>query len=203
MRLILMRHGETIWNAEQRLQGHDNAPLSPRGIQQALGFKSMLGALKPKQIVSSDLGRCRETVGLIGHADAPVDARLRELNMGVWTGRRKPELIAEHPDDYWAWRAGTFYPDGGESWQQFEDRVSGGLRDWLKKADGDVLAVVHSGVIRAAMVAFFGLTQDKILPVTPGTGTILNFDDPTSPYAKLEGYNIGLFAPQTAEAVAD
>ncbi|XAT59598.1 histidine phosphatase family protein [Rhodobacteraceae bacterium Araon29] len=203
MRLILMRHGETIWNAEQRLQGHDNAPLSPRGIQQALGFKPMLASLNPKQVVSSDLGRCRETVALIGHANAPADARLRELNMGVWTGRRKPDLITEYPDDYWAWRAGTFHPDGGESWQQFKGRVSGALRDWLKKADGDVLAVVHSGVIRAAMVALLGFTQDKILPVTPGTGTILNFDDLASPYAKLEGYNIGLFAPQTAEAVAD
>lgn len=203
MRLILMRHGETIWNAEQRLQGHENAPLSPRGIQQALGFKPMLGCLNPKHVVSSDLGRCRETVSLIGHADAPADARLRELNMGVWTGRRKPELIAEHPDDYWAWRNGTFHPEGGESWRQFEDRVSGGLRDWLERIDDDVLAVVHSGVIRAAMVAFLGLTQNNILPVTPGTGTILHFDDAASPYAKLEGYNIGLFAPQVAESVAD
>lgn len=203
MRLILMRHGETIWNAEQRLQGHDNAPLSPRGIQQALRFKPMVGALNPRQVISSDLGRCRETVGLIGHANAPFDARLRELNMGEWTGRRKPELIAEHPDDYWAWRAGTFHPEGGETWQDFQARVSGGLRDWMQKADGDVLAVVHSGVIRAAMVAFLGLPQDKIMPVTPGTGTILHFDRASDPSAKLEGYNIGLFAPQMADAVSD
>ena len=54
MRLILMRHGETIWNAEQRLQGHDNAPLSPRGIKQALGFKTMIAEFIHKQEDSSD-----------------------------------------------------------------------------------------------------------------------------------------------------
>lgn len=203
MRLVLMRHGETIWNAEQRLQGHDNAPLSKRGIQQALAFKPMIAALNPKQVVSSDLGRCRETVDLIGFADAPGDIRLRELNMGVWTGQRKPELIAECPENYWAWRAGTYHPEGGESWQQFETRVANGLCDWLKRSDGDVLAVVHSGVIRAAMVAFLGLSQHSLLPATPGTGTILHFDDADAKHAKLEGYNIGLFAPQTAESVAD
>ena len=99
--------------------------------------------------------------------------------------------------------AGTFHPEGGETWEQFETRVAEGLRDWLRKTDGDVLAVVHSGVIRAALVAFLGLLQHRLLPVTPGTGTILHFDGADAKHAKLEGYNIGLFAPQSAEAVAD
>lgn len=203
MRLILMRHGETIWNAEQRLQGHDNAPLSPRGRDQARAFRHLVGALRPKAVVSSDLGRCRETVALIGFPDAPADSRLRELGMGEWTGRRKPDLIAEHPQDYWAWRAGTYCPAGGETWQDFERRIVAGLRDWLQRTDGDVLAVVHSGVVRAALTAFLGLPQDRITPVTPGTATMLNFEDPASDRVKLEGYNIGLFAPQHVEAVPD
>lgn len=203
MRLILMRHGETIWNAEQRLQGHDNAPLSPRGIEQALAFRPLVDGLKPRQVVSSDLGRCRETVRLIGHPDAPADDRLRELNMGEWTGRRKPDLIAENPAAYWAWRAGTSHPVGGEGWQAFESRVADGLRDWLQRTGGDVLAVVHSGVIRAALTAFLGLPQNRIVPVTPGTATMLNFDSAASDHARLEGYNIGLYAPQMADAVSD
>ena len=203
MRLILMRHGETIWNAEQRLQGHDNAPLSARGREQALAFRHLLAELRPKAVVSSDLGRCRETVGLIGHPDAPADARLRELGMGEWTGRRKPDLIAEHPREYWAWRAGEHYPPGGESWQDFRARVEDGLRDWLARTDGDLLAVVHSGVIRAALSAFLGIPQGRIVPVTPGTATMLQFDTPFSTEVKLEGYNFGLFAPQSAEAVSD
>lgn len=198
-----MRHGETIWNAEQRLQGHDNAPLSPRGIERALAFRPIVDSLNPRQVVSSDLGRCRETVRLIGYPDAPADARLREVNMGEWTGRRKPDLIAENPDAYWAWRAGTSHPAGGEGWQAFESRVAQGLKDWMHQTKGDILAVVHSGVIRAAMTVFLGLPQSRIVPATPGTATILSFDSASSSHAKLEGYNIGLYAPQMAEVVAD
>lgn len=203
MRLILMRHGETVWNAEQRLQGHDNANLSARGIQQALSFKRMVADLNPGRVVSSDLGRCRETVKLIGFEDAPADARLRELNMGDWTGQRKTDLIARHPDKYWAWRAGEWHPAGGEAWQDFVDRIAHGLRDWMGRAESDLLAVVHSGVIRAALTAFIGVSQDRLVPVTPGTATMLHFDTASARIAKLEGYNIGLFAPQMAEAVSD
>lgn len=203
MRLILMRHGETIWNAEQRLQGHDNAPLSARGREQALSFRHLLDELRPKAVVSSDLGRCRETVALIGHPDAPADARLRELGMGEWTGWRKPDLIAHHPHEYWSWRAGEHCPAGGETWHDFRARVEDGLRDWLARTGGDLLAVVHSGVIRAALSAFLDLPQGRIVPVTPGTATMLQFDDPFSTQVKLEGYNLGLFAPQGAEAVPD
>lgn len=198
-----MRHGETMWNAEQRLQGHDNAPLSQRGREQALSFRHLIPTLRPKTVVSSDLGRCRETVELIGFPDAPADARLRELQMGEWTGRRKPDLIAEHFEDYWAWRAGDYHPAGGESWQEFESRVVTGLRDWLDRTDGDVLAVVHSGVIRVALSAFLGLSQDRLVPVTPGTATLLQFDSPFSRAVKLESYNFGLFAPERAEVVSD
>lgn len=203
MRLILMRHGETIWNAEQRLQGHGNAPLSQRGKEQALAFRHLLRELRPKAVVSSDLGRCRETVDLIGFPQAPADARLRELDMGEWTGRRKPDLITEHSREYWAWRAGEYQPAGGEAWRDFRARVEAGLRDWLARTDGDLLAVVHSGVIRAALAAFLDIPQGRMVPVTPGTATMLQFDDPRSDNVKLEGYNLGLFAPQTAEAVSD
>jgi broad specificity phosphatase PhoE len=126
MRLILMRHGETLWNVEHRLQGHDNSELSERGIRQAREFVPYVRALLPAHVVSSDLGRTRQTVGLIGYPDAPSDARLRELDMGEWTGRRKRDLIAEQPERYRAWRAGTFTPDNGETWGDFRARVAAG-----------------------------------------------------------------------------
>ena len=114
MRLILMRHGETEWNAEQRLQGQDNSLLSERGVAQVKRFRAYAKALQPARIIASDLGRTRQTVALIGHPDAPSDQRFRELDMGEWTGRCKPDLIAERPEDYAAWRAGRFTPDRGE-----------------------------------------------------------------------------------------
>jgi probable phosphoglycerate mutase len=200
MRLILLRHGETVWNAEQRLQGQDNSELSDRGKWQAREFMPYARALLPAQVIASDLGRTRQTVELIGYPDAPSDARLRELDMGEWTGRTKQDLVNDHPRDYAAWRAGTFTPARGETWQSFRARVADGIRDWLGRTRGDLLAVVHGGVIRAACDEFLGLPPSRLVPVTPGTATILSFASPDAPCAQLEGYNIGSVAPDLAAA---
>ena len=82
MRLILMRHGETLWNAEMRLQGQDNSRLSERGIEQARRFEAYLRVLQPFRVVSSDLGRTRQTAEIVGFGDCPADPLLRELHMG-------------------------------------------------------------------------------------------------------------------------
>ncbi len=200
MRLILLRHGETTWNAEQRLQGQDNSSLSERGIQQARRFLGFARALQPRRVVSSDLGRTRQTAEIIGHGDCPADARLRELDMGEWTGRIKSDLIAERADDYHAWRAGTFTPARAETWSAFRERISAGIRDWMSRGEGDILAVVHGGVIRAACHEFLGLPPSRVIPVTPGTATILNFADGGAGPAQLEGYNIGAVVPDLSVA---
>ncbi|AWD23682.1 histidine phosphatase family protein [Fuscovulum blasticum] len=200
MRLILMRHGETDWNAESRLQGQDNSSLSPRGIEQVRRFRAFLKALNPARVVSSDLGRTRQTAELIGHGTCPSDPRLREWDMGSWTGRTKPELIAAHADLYHAWRAGEYTPEGSEPWETFRARVAEGLRHWLAAGQGDLLAVVHGGVIRAALHAFLDIGPSRVIPVTPGTGTILNFRPGAWQTAQLEGYNIGAVVPDLSVA---
>lgn len=99
-----------------------------------------------------------------------------------------------------AWRAGTFTPAKGETWQVFRARVADGIRDWLRRTQGDLLAVVHGGVIRAACHEFVGLAPSSVVPVTPGTATILNFASPDAPRALLEGYNIGSVVPDLSVA---
>jgi broad specificity phosphatase PhoE len=200
-RLILVRHGETLWNAEQRLQGHHDVPLSARGVAQARAFSPYARCLAPRLVVSSDLERCKETTRILGFTKFSTDPRLREINMGEWTGRTKPEIVAESPEAYTAWRSGNYCPAEGENWDQFRNRIVDGLFDWLKRADGDVMAVVHSGVVRVALAAFVGLTQDRLAPVGNGAGAILSFADVTSTVAKLEGFNIGTFT-QDAQAFA-
>lgn len=195
MRLILMRHGETTWNAEARLQGHENSALSERGIAQAKSFRSFIKVLRPARVVASDLGRTRHTAALIGHGNCPSDPRLRELDMGSWTGRTKPELIAANAELYHAWRAGEYTPDGSEPWDVFRARVADGLRHWLAAGTGDLLAVVHGGVTRAALDAFVGLPPSRLVPVTQGTGTILAFSPGDYRTAKLEAYNMGAVVP--------
>lgn len=200
MRLIMLRHGETVWNAEERLQGQDNSQLSERGIQQAIRFVAYVRALLPGRVVSSDLGRTRHTASLIGYPDAASDPRLRELDMGEWTGRIKGDLLVQRPDDYHSWRAGSYTPKGGETWSAFRARIAEGFRDCLRLDDQDVLAVVHGGVIRAACHEFIGLPPSRVIPVTPGTATILNFSSADAPSAQLEGYNIGAVVPDRSVA---
>ena len=200
MRLILMRHGETTWNAESRLQGQDNSHLSERGIQQARGFRAFVRALRPARVVSSDLGRTRQTAELIGHGTCPSDPRLREWDMGIWTGRTKPELLSEQPERYHAWRAGDYTPEGSEPWALFRARVADGLRHWLAAGQGDLRAVVHGGVTRAALHAFLDLPPSRVIPVTPGTGTILSFTPGNWQSAQLEAYNIGAVVPDSSVA---
>jgi broad specificity phosphatase PhoE len=200
MRLILMRHGETTWNAEHRLQGQDDSMLSERGIAQVRSFKNFVRALNPARVVSSDLGRTRQTAELIGYGDCPSDPRLREWDMGSWTGRTKPELIAADAGRYHAWRAGEYAPEGSEPWDVFRARVAEGLRHWLAAGSGDLLAVVHGGVTRAALHAFVGLPPARLVPVTQGTGTILSFEPGNHESAKLEAYNIGAVVPDAAVA---
>lgn len=193
MRLILLRHGETLWNIEKRLQGHFNSPLSKRGIKQAEAIKPLIKQLAPSKVIASDLGRTLQTAEIIGFADAIRDKNLRELNMGEWSGRKKNELIAEDPELYQAWRNGDYTPEGGENWHQFCERVTNSLKGWIKDAQGDILAVVHSGVIRAACHSLVSLSAQHLLPATQGTVTIFNIE-PNSPI-KLEAYNLGTMSP--------
>ncbi len=193
MRLILLRHGETLWNIEKRLQGHFNSPLSKRGISQANAIKPLIQQLSPKTIISSDLGRALQTAEIIGYQDPIKEKGLRELNMGEWSGRKKHELIAENPELYHAWRSGDYTPKGGENWHQFCQRITNTLTKWVKESNEDILAVVHSGVIRAACHSFVSLSASHLLPATQGTVTIFNFE-PNSP-VKLEAYNLGSMLP--------
>lgn len=193
MRLILLRHGETLWNIESRLQGHANSCLSPKGINQAIAIKNSIKLLSPSRIITSDLGRTIQTAEIIGYPDAIKEPLLREINMGEWTGLRKPELLKNNTDKYKKWRAGTYTPPKGENWFDFCDRIKNTLQHWVLKDDSDLLAIVHSGVIRAACKSFLNLSPEFLLPATPGTITILDFNSSESP--KLEAYNIGSFIP--------
>lgn len=189
----MLRHGETLWNVEQRLQGHENSPLSERGIKQANGFVGFAKALKPQKVISSDLGRTVETAKIIGYENCDKDHRLRELQMGAWTGRVKDDLIENHSEEYIAWREGRYTPEGGEEWNNFKKRISGSLRQWVRESQGDILAVVHSGVIRAACCEFIDVSPSALMPVSPGAATIFRIY--SSEDFKLEGYNVGAFIP--------
>lgn len=98
LQVFLVRHGETQWNAERRLQGQSNSPLTALGEQQARQVGERLKSYGITHIISSDLGRARQTAGIIAEligCSVQTDCRLRELNMGVLETRILSELSTE------------------------------------------------------------------------------------------------------------
>jgi broad specificity phosphatase PhoE len=183
--LILVRHGETTWNAEERLQGQADPELSPEGREQVAQIRHVVARLSPARVVCSDLQRTRETAAILGYANPEIDMRLREADLGQWTGQYVADLIATSNGDYLAWREGQFTPPGAESWPALCQRVQSALEAIVTLRE-IILVVTHGGPIRAACSRFLGLEPQHILPVRPASITIIEFKDK----ARLGVYNL-------------
>lgn len=148
--IILVRHGETHFNREGRIQGHVDSPLTLNGIEQARAYgrtiKSLVGDFGGWRMVSSPLGRCLQTAGIIceslgaPYSSVTTDDRLREVDTGAWAGHPKSELpppLTERKGlDAWYFNA-----PGGETCIAMADRLGRWLGDL---AAGDrVIAVSH------------------------------------------------------------
>ena len=163
--IYYIRHGETSWNAEGRLQGAQDVPLNDLGRRQAVHAGRLLSDLLLRDgqdkatlpFVSSPLGRARATMELVrGELELPpgdyaLDDRLREIGYGVWEGSTLSEMQAADPELYarrltakW-----TMAPEGGETYAQVQVRMA----DWYGSLRGDTVAVAHGGTARALMVA--------------------------------------------------
>ena len=164
--LLLIRHGETAWNAEHRIQGHLDIPLSATGIRQAASLGRRLAAEAITAIYSSELARAWLTavpfaarLGL----DIIPDSRLRERSFGVFEGLTADEIAARHPEGFrlWRMRDPAWAMDEGESGQQLIDRVLSALHDIASRHHGETVAVVtHGGVLDVAYRAARGLSWD-------------------------------------------
>src|SRR4051812_2283176 len=94
-RLILVRHGESTWNAEERLQGQLDPPLSERGREQSRALARIVNGIPDERVVCSDLTRARETAELIGLRPGRLDPLWREIDVGSWGGRTAAEIDAQ------------------------------------------------------------------------------------------------------------
>ncbi len=196
MRLLLVRHGQSEWNAGRVLQGQADVPLSDLGRAQAATLAPVVAGLAPDRVVTSDLVRASVTAAILGYPTARPEPALREIHVGVWQGRLISDLIAEDRESYAGWRAGTHRPDGGEDWGAFVGRVEHAIRsECTSLGAGTLLVVCHGGVIRAAMQAFFGLRPQNFLPVAPASLSVLRLDH-AGAQARLELYNFHPNAPE-------
>ncbi len=157
--LILVRHGETAWNREGRIQGHSDSTLTPEGVSQAHAMGERL--LRDRktdlidQVIASDLPRAAHTARLItaqtGHA-VRINHDLRERAFGIAEGKTYEEIDRDHPEMFSRVRDTDpdFAVTGGESRNQFHQRVIGALQAIAQTHAGSrTLIVTHGGVLAA------------------------------------------------------
>jgi probable phosphoglycerate mutase len=145
-RLLLVRHGQSTWNADGRWQGQADPPLSELGEEQARAAAPAVA--DAHQLWTSDLVRASRTAELLAPAGVEVrlDPRLRERDAGEWTGLTRAEIDERYPGDLAAWRS----PPGFEADEPLLERVLAALADIVAGSEPDafVVVVTHGGVIR-------------------------------------------------------
>lgn len=152
-RLIAIRHGETAWNVDSRIQGHLDIPLNDTGLWQARRLAQALSGETLAAIYSSDLSRARQTAeALAAPSGVPVqpDAALRERCFGVFEGLSFADVRRRWPDqaERWRRRDPAFEPEGGESLEDFYARVVAVVQRLAAAHRGQNIAVVaHGGVL--------------------------------------------------------
>jgi probable phosphoglycerate mutase len=184
-RVLLVRHGQSEWNASGRWQGQADPPLSELGRQQARAASRSLGALDA--IYASDLQRAAETAAIIsgelGVGPVILDPDLRERDAGEWSGLTREEIHERYPGYLPDDRHRAFAPDstaepqrppGWEPDQPLLRRVLGALaRIHDAVRDGDVLAVAHGGVI----YVLEGHLGERFHRLANGEGRWIEIDD--------------------------
>jgi alpha-ribazole phosphatase len=152
MNLLLIRHGQTNWNLEQRFQGQSDIPLNKTGRKQAHALAERFSTEQFDAVYSSDLQRATETANIITQmSGCKPDLRLREVNFGDWEGLTYDEIKAKHPETLAAWEADIFKnaPPHGETLEGLAVRVQSMLDELREKhEDQKVLVVAHGGVLQ-------------------------------------------------------
>ncbi|HSU11742.1 MAG TPA: histidine phosphatase family protein [Pseudonocardia sp.] len=202
-RLILLRHGQTDYNVDGRMQGHIDSCLTDAGHEQAAEAAPVLASLAPDRLVSSDLRRAVDTAEVVGAAcGLPVkfDPRLRETHLGLWQGHTVAEIERDYPGAIATWRSDPGWaPPEGESRIDVVARsrpVVDELDAEFADSDGvseTVLLVAHGGLIAGLVTGLLELPPSA-WPSFGGLGNcrwavLARRDD--HPRWRLAGYNIG------------
>lgn len=225
-RLILIRHGQTEFNLVGRMQGQLDTPLTEAGRAEAEAAAAELGTWPIGTVVSSDLQRAQDTAALLADAlnlEYTTDSRLRETDLGDWSGKAHEDVDAVFPGQRSHWRLNpTWAPPNGETRVEVSDRAVG-LVDELMDTDawnaGAVMLVAHGGTIAALTSRLLGIPTEHYpmfgglgnarwsqLVARPtgdvaGAGPAAGSDLWREPRWFLEGWNVGVAAPTPVAVV--
>jgi broad specificity phosphatase PhoE len=168
VRVLLVRHGETVWNQENRWQGQADVPLSEVGREQARRLAQRLRAERRhvRAIYASDLQRALQTAAILGDVlGVPLipEVGWREMDIGTWSGLTTAEVIARYAAEWERLRAGEDLPrGGGETFAQFQGRILQCVRRLIERHAGEqVVVVTHGGAVRALLLHCRGLDMSQ------------------------------------------
>jgi broad specificity phosphatase PhoE len=175
-RILLIRHGETDWNAEGRWQGFASTELNSVGRAQAAALAAFLAQRPISAIYSSDLPRTWQTALPLARAlglQPQADPRWREINLGRFQGLTRAEMLEQYPDEMTARSAdmwGYTYPEG-ESRRDLQNRAYAAWQSVLKNTlDGHEVAIVsHGGTIKTLLWKLFGEDDARLEAPIPNT----------------------------------
>lgn len=161
--LLLVRHGETLWNRERRFQGFSDIPLSEKGRSQARALARCLRNCRLAAVYTSDLIRARRTAEAIARehgVEVRVDARLREMNQGALEGKALEDLVREYPGllERWLAEPAEIQMPGGESLRCAQERAWEAVQE-IRRAysDGTIVLVGHNLCLLAVICRAVGL----------------------------------------------
>ena len=194
MKIALLRHGPTEWNAAGRIQGHTDIALSESGY--ALMAARALPFAFPR-VYTSPMLRTRQTAQALGLADPVLDARLKEQNWGAWEGLTRAQILARDGEDAFV-KAGSergeaFRPGGGESTGELHARVAAFLKDAAHQ-EGDAVVVAHLGVLRAAYTLATGWSMATPMPADLDVSKILLLSLDAAGKPEIEALNLEFIA---------
>lgn len=203
-RLVLLRHGQTDYNAAGRMQGHFDSVLTEMGLAQAARVAPEIARLAPDRLISSDLRRAVDTADIVGAASGrPVklDPRLRETHLGEWQGHTVAEIEAAYPGAIATWRSDPAWaPPGGESRVDVVRRSTPVIEELDEELaegpDTTVVIVAHGGLIAGLVSGLLELPH-HIWPAIGGLGNCRWATlgrRPDNPRWRLAGYNVGMSA---------
>jgi broad specificity phosphatase PhoE len=167
--IYLVRHGQTAFNAERRMQGHLESDLTELGLRQAQAMAALLAREIPDprgwRLVASPLRRTRATAAAVSHAlglPIEIDPRLIEIDVGGWSGRLIEEVRAEQPALF-ATRDWAFHGPGAETYDQMCERLGGWLEDLPPEPERRVIAVSHGVAGRVLRGLYAGMPRAEAL----------------------------------------
>lgn len=152
MKLYIIRHGQTDWNIQGKIQGSRDIPLNKTGREQAERLAAEMAARPVTEIFTSTLKRARTTAQLIGmHQSAVIYETndLKEVDFGKWEGLTWEEIESVYPEEYenWCQNPGETVPSCGETKGEIGERCRRAIEYMLRQAHGDIAVVSHGAVI--------------------------------------------------------